>query len=466
VSEGAEARPGPLLNENQRRRVMASCQYIDKLLSDLDKVVAVASSGSPFDRYVDDLTREQKTLLRDYSGSIRAQMLRVLKSQGAMPTAAPGSARHAIRSGLNFIEIALEELKPEHMRGSGEMAAAAVPELNALVQELQALVARLDATLAASPQAGGGDRLGLIPDGPSRSQIEKLAGVIDRRGLVECRPAFDAAVDTIEERLAEMGASIDRPAIGLFAARKAEALRDAVEAALRARLGREQRAGKTPVDAAAIETELRKAVGGFEDVRKLCEPLRDRSPRVVFEALELAAERATKVLDYPESHPAGVAVAVRAAVVQVAVDRADDIRGPIGTFIGRLRAALTTAARALGLPESTSADEWSGLMREMPAFEIGELPVEEPKVFLRKVLGSGSAHARMRKAIESQIGPAITEALNAHGLALYEWSQRTLTRVRHQFDATADVYRAQLSQPRGEATSEEAAAIRDELGRM
>jgi hypothetical protein len=450
----------PLLNENQRRRVLASCQYIDKLLSDLDKVVALASSGSPFDRYVDDLTREQKTLLRDYSGSIRAQMLRVLKSQDAMPTSAPGSARHAIRSGLNFIEIALEELKPQHMRGSGEMAAAAVPELNGLVQELQALVARLDATLARSRQDAAPDRLADLAAGAARTRLEKLAGVIERRGLVECRPAFDATVDAMDERRAEMGAAVDAGALEAFAARKVEALRDAVEAALGARLGLRQAA--TSFDPAAIETELRKAAAGFEELRKLCDALRDPSPRVVFEALELAAERATTVLDYPEAHPAGVSAAVQAAVTQVAVDRAEDIRGPMGTFIGRLRAALKDAAQALGLPESATSEEWSGLMREMPAFALGELRVE-PKVFLRKMLGSSSAHARLRKTLESQIGPVITAALNGHGLALYAWSQRTLVRVRQQFDAEADVYRAQLSQPQGAANSGEAADIAREL---
>lgn len=463
---GDPARPaGPLLNENQRRRVLASCQYIDKLLSDLDKIVALASSGSPFDRYVDDLTREQKTLLRDYSGSIRAQMLRVLKSQGALPTAAPGSARHAIRSGLNFIEIALEEIKPQHMRGSGEMAAAAVPELNGLVQELQALVGRLDATLAQVPQDAVSDRFGRLPAGPARARIEHVAAVIDRRGLVECRPALDAAIDAIDDRRAEMGAAIDAGNLEAFAARKAEALRDAVEAALRTRLGRAQQARHAPADLSAIETDMRKAAGGFEDVRKLCDPLRDPSPRVVFEALELAAERATKVLDYPEAHPAGLSVAVQAAVTQVAVDRADDIRGPMGTLIGRLRAALTAAARALGQPESSSAEEWAGLIREMPAFEISELRVE-PRVFLRKMLGSSSGHARMRKAIEAQAGGAITEALNAHGQALYAWSQRTLTRVRQQFDADAEVYRTQLSQPAGASQAADAEEIARELSNL
>jgi hypothetical protein len=137
----------------------------------------------------------------------------------------------------------------------------------------------------------------------------------------------------------------------------------------------------------------------------------------------------------------------------------------MGTLIGRLRAALTAAARALGQPESTSADEWAALMREMPAFEIGELRVE-PKVFLRKMLGSSSGHARMRKAIEAQVGPAITEAINAHGQALYAWSQRTLARVRQQFDADAEIYRAQLSQPAGACQSADTEAIARELSNL
>jgi hypothetical protein len=468
VTDVPRARSGPLLNENQRRRVLASCQYIDRMLSDLDKVVALASSGSPFDRYVDDLTKEQKTLLREYSASIRAQMLRVLESQGAMPLSAPGSARHAIRSGLNFIEIALEELKPQHMRGSGEMAAEAIPELNGLVQELQALVRRLDATLGQEASSDLHDRVAGLGPGAGKVRLQALERVILRHGLVECRPAIEAILESCADRRAERGGESDEvaaAAIESLLARKAGALRAGVEAALRTRLGQHQRTAKAPVDAAAIETELRKAAGAFEDVRKLCDPLRDPSPRVVFEALELAAERAIKALDFPESHPGGLARSVEAAVRQVGVDRAEDIRPAINQLITKVRAALGAAAGALGLPEPASADEWAALRREMPAFEIGTLAVE-PKLFLRKALGSSAGHARMRRAIETQVGDRISASLNAHGLALYGWSQQVLARVRQQFDAQAEIYRAQLSRPAGAGASGDVSAIERDLAEL
>jgi hypothetical protein len=464
---------GPLLNENQRRRVLASCQYIDKLLSDLDKVVASASSGSPFDRYVDDLTKAQKTLLRDYSESIRAQMLRVLKSQAAMPSASPGSARHAIRSGLNFIEIALEELKPQYMRGYGHMPVEAEPQLNGLVHELQALVHKLDATLAERSTIDLGARVAAITrPGRAVEQLRILERAISRHGLTEGRTALEAILEGYEDRAAQPRAAQDDAAwkahlrvhLDDWLDRKSEALRASVEAALRARLTRLGASAESR-DVDAIEAALRKAAGAFEDVRLVCETVRDPSKRVVFEALELAAERATKALDLPASHAGGVSKAVRDAVTEVGVERADDIRRPLGTLMGKLRATLGETALALGMPEPATADEWAQLLREMPAFAFEERPIDA-NVFLRKVFGSRAGHVRMRKAIDAQAGDRITEALNAHGVALHAWAQRALARVQQQFDAQAEMYRAQLSQPMGRAASDTAADIERALAEL
>ena len=45
------AAASPRLNENHRRHLLASCQYIDRLLSDIDNIVTATESASPFARY-------------------------------------------------------------------------------------------------------------------------------------------------------------------------------------------------------------------------------------------------------------------------------------------------------------------------------------------------------------------------------------------------------------------------------
>ena len=116
------------LNPNQRHHIWASCQYVDRLLEDLESVPTVASSGSPFAKYVDDLTPAQKRVLRDYCASIRAQMVQAMQRHGIEPGSTPASSRHAIRTALGLVDIAIEEMRPQYMSGYGAMADEAVPE--------------------------------------------------------------------------------------------------------------------------------------------------------------------------------------------------------------------------------------------------------------------------------------------------------------------------------------------------
>src|SRR6266508_4526848 len=68
------------LNENQKRHLRTTCQYVDKLLSDIESTINSAASGSPFEKYRDDLTPAQVKVTRDYIARIRAQMTRVLEA--------------------------------------------------------------------------------------------------------------------------------------------------------------------------------------------------------------------------------------------------------------------------------------------------------------------------------------------------------------------------------------------------
>jgi hypothetical protein len=49
-----------------------------------------------------------------------------------------------LHASLTFIDIAAEELKPEYMRGYGEIPPAAAVELNGIAGELKGLVGQLD----------------------------------------------------------------------------------------------------------------------------------------------------------------------------------------------------------------------------------------------------------------------------------------------------------------------------------
>jgi GTP-binding protein EngB required for normal cell division len=188
------------LNEHQKRHLRTSCKYADNLLSNIEAVLNSASSGSPFEKYRDDLSPAQRKVARDYIARIRAQMTRALEGQEASLSGERISAIHSIRTALEFIDIAVEELKPKYMRGYGELPSAIIPELNGIVGELQAIVKKFDAYLA---QGLGQDLQGrlarLEQTGDEIELLKTLERIVSERGLVEYRPALSMIVDRLAE---------------------------------------------------------------------------------------------------------------------------------------------------------------------------------------------------------------------------------------------------------------------------
>lgn len=191
---------GSSLNESQQRRLAATCRYVDRLLSDVERILTQSASGSPFAPYVDDLSPAQRGAVADYLRAIREALLRVLVRHGLSPGGRPLSAAHSLRTHLTFIGVAIEELKPTYMRGYGEVAPEAVTELQGLTEELQSIVRRLDDLVARAGLADLHGRLERLERaGADTGVLDTLASIVDARGLVEFRPALGIVLDRLED---------------------------------------------------------------------------------------------------------------------------------------------------------------------------------------------------------------------------------------------------------------------------
>ena len=91
-----------------------------------------------------DLTSAQRLVVEDYISRIRTQLIRVLDRQNIERPRADIPVARSLHSTLAFVNIAAEELKPQYMRGYGEVPPAAAAELNGIAGELQDLVKQLD----------------------------------------------------------------------------------------------------------------------------------------------------------------------------------------------------------------------------------------------------------------------------------------------------------------------------------
>jgi len=139
-----DEREGQGLNPFQRRHLLTSCQYADKLLSEIESVLVASQSKSPFPRFKPDISPAQAKVVQDYIARMRAQLVRILASQG-IPIPAPmfGSV-HSIRVTLGFVDIAFDEVRAKRMVGYGEVAPGVATEMSGLVDEMQGIASRLE----------------------------------------------------------------------------------------------------------------------------------------------------------------------------------------------------------------------------------------------------------------------------------------------------------------------------------
>jgi hypothetical protein len=149
-TKSGAADSGGQLNEYQARRLRVTCQYIDKLLGDIESILNSSASGTAFPRYSADIFPEQRRAIEEYVAGLRAQIVRVLDAQGIARQQAPIPALHAITVALDAIGIEIEELMPEHMRGYGDLPEAAAKELNGIVEQLRGRITEFDAYLRQS----------------------------------------------------------------------------------------------------------------------------------------------------------------------------------------------------------------------------------------------------------------------------------------------------------------------------
>src|SRR5208283_1393002 len=184
------------LNSNHERRLSVTCRYIDKLLADMESILSISSSKLAFPQYTSDLTSAQSRVIEDYISRIRAQLIRVLDGQHIERPPADIPVARSLHSTLTFVDITVEELRPEYMRGYGEVPPQAAVELNSIAGELQGLVRELDQVLTRS----AGENLQHRPkkleqtgDEVPLLQREKFGTVVTEDERVEFRPTLPLA---------------------------------------------------------------------------------------------------------------------------------------------------------------------------------------------------------------------------------------------------------------------------------
>lgn len=187
------------LNSNHRRHLLASYQYVDNLLSEVEEILFASTSKSPFPRYKGSLTLAQTKIVQDYITRIRDQMVRALASQNITPPPPRRDSAHSIRVTLEFADIAFDECRAESMRGYGEIPPSLAPEVDGMADEMRGLVRKVITYLAQGLGQDLEERLRRLEGTLDEiNLLQKLERIINTRGLVEFRSPLSVILDRLE----------------------------------------------------------------------------------------------------------------------------------------------------------------------------------------------------------------------------------------------------------------------------
>jgi GTP-binding protein EngB required for normal cell division len=248
--------------------------------------------------------------------------------------------------------------------------------------------------------------------------------------------------------------------------RKTGALRESVEAALRAKLDRtETPQAPQREDLLTVERELREAAGKLEEARVFCLGASDEIRRLTPYALNEAANALVDAWTGTAANGTDPRAVVAGAITKTAGSAAQ-IHAYLQDLARSLTAASRKAASALGRQDAPDEEDLLRTLREMPRFDPP--PVSEnfrrPWLLSPRALARRLIYGDLRSALEQPL----SEAFSTHGRLVENWVRRSLAELQLAFDSSADAYRAQLARliGQGTGTSEEQQPILEDLRRL
>src|ERR1700678_4095790 len=94
------------LSGPQKQHLLSSCQYADKLLSEIEGILHFSQSKSVFPKYSGAIPLAQARVVEDYITRIRSQILTALQSQNIPVPEPQFRTVHSVKVTLIFAEIA------------------------------------------------------------------------------------------------------------------------------------------------------------------------------------------------------------------------------------------------------------------------------------------------------------------------------------------------------------------------
>jgi uncharacterized protein Yka (UPF0111/DUF47 family) len=145
-------KPSELLNTSQKNHFLVTVRYADQLLNEVEQILHPAAQNPLFPKYVPDFGPQDAARISAAMVEFRRQMAEALETLGINSASVQIGALHAITTNLDYVEMELDNLTPQSMRGYGELSQEAADQLESAVRKLQSGLRQL---LSSLPQRTG-----------------------------------------------------------------------------------------------------------------------------------------------------------------------------------------------------------------------------------------------------------------------------------------------------------------------
>jgi hypothetical protein len=125
------------LTENHQHVLESRLRSIDNLLRELERRVQPVCPESVFEDEISDWTDEKRRIVFDWIAEVRALMKSIMERKGIEAAPSTAGAAWLLRSSADVMLSVVDELRPERMRGYGELSADASRELDEIVSALR-----------------------------------------------------------------------------------------------------------------------------------------------------------------------------------------------------------------------------------------------------------------------------------------------------------------------------------------
>ena len=248
--------------------------------------------------------------------------------------------------------------------------------------------------------------------------------------------------------------------------RKIGGLRCSVEAALKAKLRRDQKSMGSETAIGEAEARLRAATARIVETE--AKATRD-ADELVDGTKVVLRNTARALLEAWSTAPVVDATKVLHNQLRVfAQEKGWALREQLILLGRELAESLTEAAALVRLADVPEESEFATLVREMPILDPAPLRSQVDRPSLAGLLGRGVAQSRVEHKLADQVENAVSQLLADYRRVLQSWTRRILAELRQRFESYADTYRAQAERAttRSGISSEERQAIQEDLARL